>query len=187
MGDADLAARLGRLIREYPDFPEPGVRFLDLGPLYGDAGARAAVAATILARFQNAFDGVLAIDARGIPMGTLVASAAGGPLLLARKAGKLPGPVTSRAYGLEYGRTVLEVQPDDVAQAGRILVVDDVLATGGTAGAAVELVRSTGASVAGVATILELEGLGGRNELVRAGVRVEAVLSVAMPSAMSQP
>jgi adenine phosphoribosyltransferase len=174
-----VSTRLRAVARTYSDFPVPGVQFLDLGPLYADPVLRSAVGAEIVGRFEGEFDAVLAIDARGIPIGTVVAVTAGRPLLLARKAGKLPGVVDSAAFALEYGEAVLQVQRADLDRAGRVLVVDDVLATGGTAAAALELVRRSGAAPAGFAAIVELVPLGGRTRL-GTSVRLEAVLSVAL-------
>ncbi|WP_028928039.1 adenine phosphoribosyltransferase [Pseudonocardia acaciae] len=172
-----VSGRLRTVARTYTDFPVPGVQFLDLGPVYADPALRSAVGADIVRRFDGQFDSVLAIDARGIPIGTVVAVSSGRPLLLARKAGKLPGAVDSAAFALEYGEAVLEVQRADLDRAGRVLVVDDVLATGGTAAAALELVRRSVASLAGFAAIVELVHLGGRARLGPSS-RVEAVLSL---------
>lgn len=173
-----VGERVRAVARTYSDFPVPGVRFLDLGPLYADPELRWAVGVDIARRFEGELDAVLAIDARGIPIGTLVATAAGRPLLIARKAGKLPGAVDSAAFALEYGEAVLEVQRADLDRAGRVLVVDDVLATGGTAAAALELVSRSAATPAGFAAIAELVALDGRARL-GPSTRLETVFSVA--------
>lgn len=174
-----VGERVRSVARTYSDFPVPGVRFLDLGPVYADPELRSAVGADIAGRFEGEFDAVLAIDARGIPIGTLVAAAAERPLLLARKAGKLPGAVDSVAFALEYGEAVLEVQRADLDRAGRVLVVDDVLATGGTAAAALELVSRSAATPSGFAAIVELVALDGRARL-GPSTRLETVLAVSL-------
>ncbi|GLY84359.1 adenine phosphoribosyltransferase [Actinoallomurus iriomotensis] len=152
-------------IRTVPDFPRPGIAFLDLCPVFSQPALLGALAGAMSDAFAGAFDRVLAIEARGFVVGTAVACHAGRPLVLARKSGKLPGPVDSVRYDLEYGSAELQVQRDVLRPGERVIVVDDVLATGGTMAAADELVRRSGAAVAGYAVVVTIPGLGGEGRL----------------------
>jgi adenine phosphoribosyltransferase len=167
---AAIAART----RHVPDFPEPGVVFADLTPVFADGAALAAVIDG-LAEFADGADLVAGIDARGFLLGSGVALRLGTGLLAVRKGGKLPPPVLSENYDLEYGSATLEI-PGMRTATGEIvsgidlhgrtaLVVDDVLATGGTVGATTALLRRAGATVRRVAVVVELAGLGGRTRL----------------------
>lgn len=161
---------LSKLIRDVPDFPSPGILFRDLTPLLAEPSAFQAV----LDRLERTWsaqppDAVVAIEARGFIFGAPLASRLMRPFVPVRKAGRLPHSVNKVSYALEYGTAELEVHTDALAHGSRVLVVDDVLATGGTAVAAAELVRSLGGSVLGFAFIIELVGLGGRERIARAG------------------
>ncbi|WP_228001599.1 adenine phosphoribosyltransferase [Nocardia australiensis] len=151
-----------RLTRWCDDFPTPGVRFADLTPVFADPdGFRAVV--DCLAECAPDADLVAGVDARGFIIGAGVAAALGTGVLAVRKAGKLPPPVISREYELEYGTAALEVPADSVDLKGRrVLLLDDVLATGGTLAAAADLFASVGAEVVAAAVVLELDGFGGR-------------------------
>ena len=164
MGD-DIE-RMRGLIREIPDFPEPGVSFKDVTPLLADRAAFA-TAVELLARAAggDGCDVVAGIEARGFILAAPVAHQLGVGFVPIRKAGKLPWTTTAREYALEYGTATLEIHADAVATGDRVLVVDDVLATGGTAEAACELLEQAGAIVAGVAVLIELAFLGGRARL----------------------
>ncbi|MCG5461596.1 S-methyl-5-thioribose-1-phosphate isomerase [Micromonospora sp. NPDC053740] len=153
------------LVRHVADFPQPGVTFRDLAGVYTDPRALAALARRLADTFRGRCDHVLAIESRGFPVGTLVAQLLGCPLTFARKAGKLPGAVHSVQYGLEYGADTLQVQMDALAPGARVLIVDDVLATGGTLAAAAELVSASHARTAGFGVLLEVAGLGGVERL----------------------
>jgi len=156
-------------IAEVPDFPEPGVSFKDITPLIEDGEAfRTAVDALADASrdlLAGGFDRVLCAEARGFVFGTALAYRAGKGLVLARKSGKLPRRTISASYDLEYGSAILEIHADSVPPGTRVLVVDDLLATGGTARAMCQLVENAGGSVAGVAFLIELAFLGGRDRL----------------------
>ncbi|GAB3401316.1 adenine phosphoribosyltransferase [Schumannella luteola] len=169
---ADL---LRALMRETPDFPEPGVLFRDLTPVLADGVALAALADELAAPFGDAYDVVAGLEARGFPLAAAIAARTGRGMLLVRKAGKLPGPVLSEDYGLEYGTDVLELRADLLPAGTRVLVVDDVLATGGTVAAAHRLIRAAGWTLAGTAVALELAELGGR---ARVDATIHAVLTV---------
>jgi len=147
-----------------PDFPQPGVLFRDLSPALADAEVFAAVV-DALADGHPAVDVVLGIEARGFVLGAGVAHALRTGMAWARKPGKLPVVAHRASYTLEYGTAVLELPADVLTHGQRVLVVDDVLATGGTLAAACELVEAAGAEVAGLAVVIELADLGGRKQL----------------------
>ena len=160
-----LAEHLERLVRDVPDFPKPGVLFKDISPLLADHAGLTAVVAGLADAGRGGVDKVVGIEARGFILAAPVALELGAGFVPVRKAGKLPGPIHRVAYALEYGEAVLEVHQDAVAPGERVLVIDDVLATGGTLAAACSLVEACGGEVAGVAVLMELEFLGGRAAL----------------------
>lgn len=157
---------LRALIRDVPDFPAPGVVFKDITPLLADASALATMARRMAeAELGQGITKVVGIESRGFILGPPVAIALGVGFVPVRKFGKLPWTTVSREYELEYGSDTLEMHADALTAADRVVIVDDVLATGGTAAATVELVRHTGADVTGVAVLIELSFLGGRARL----------------------
>ena len=162
-------------IRDVPDFPEPGISFKDITPLLADGPAFAAVI-DALAAGHGAIDKVAGIEARGFILAAPVACRLGAGFVPVRKQGKLPGPVHAQSYDLEYGTATIEVHTDAFGPGDRVLLVDDVLATGGTAAASVELVRRCGATVEAVVVLLELGFLDGRARLP--GVPVQALMAV---------
>jgi adenine phosphoribosyltransferase len=169
-------ASLSSLVRDVPDHPEPGIVFKDLTPLLADAtGLRTAVDAFVSRHASGTVDKVVGIEARGFLLAAPVAYLLGAGVVPVRKPGKLPGPVHARSYELEYGSNTLEVHQDSFLPGERVLVLDDVLATGGTAAAAVHLVELCGAIVVGVGVLLELAFLHGRDALP--GVDVQALLT----------
>jgi len=154
------------LIRDIPDFPRPGVMFKDLTPLLRDAPAMALCTEQLAAPFRDAgITAVLGMEARGFVFGALVASALGAGFVPLRKPGKLPAATRSIDYDLEYGSTSLHMHHDALTGDDRVLLVDDLIATGGTAAASLALAREAGASVAGCAFVVELDFLGGRAAL----------------------
>lgn len=161
-----LDALLDALVEDVPDFPKPGVLFKDITPLLRDptgfAATVEALASAASELVDGAIDKVVGIEARGFILAAPVALAVGAGFVPVRKAGKLPGVTHAVTYELEYAESTLEVREDAFRSGERVLVVDDVLATGGTIAATVELVRECGAEVAGVAVLLELAFLGGR-------------------------
>ena len=161
-----LAHELRQHITDIPDYPKPGIVFKDITPLFLDAAAlRSTVdALAALARDLDVAY-VVSAEARGFVLGGAVAAAAGAGFILARKPGKLPRETTSVEYQLEYGVDALEVHSDSIEDGARVLVHDDLLATGGTAGALCGLVERAGATVAGCAFVIELAFLGGRERL----------------------
>ncbi len=173
---AALSVRVAELIRDVPDYPEAGVVFKDITPLLADAATFAAVVDHLGACAGGPVDLVVGMEARGFILGAPVAVALGAGFIPVRKAGKLPGPTLEASYDLEYGSATVEVHPETIPPGARVLVVDDVLATGGTAGATVRLIERAGGVVVGLAFLLELEFLHGRGVLD--GYRVEALLPV---------
>jgi adenine phosphoribosyltransferase len=158
-------------VRDVPDFPEPGIVFKDITPLLADHDALAAAVEALASPYRDReIDVVAGIEARGFVLGAPVALSLRAGFALVRKKGKLPGETVEASYDLEYGSATLEVTTDAFAPGARVLVVDDVLATGGTAAATVDLVRRCGAEVVGVAFLLELGFLDGRAALAAAGV-----------------
>jgi S-methyl-5-thioribose-1-phosphate isomerase/adenine phosphoribosyltransferase len=162
---AGLAGEIQALIRTIPDFPVPGVIYRDLCPVYAVPRLVRRIAESMAAAYRGRFDCVVAVEARGFLLGSVVSQVADRPLVLVRKPGKLPPGVTAVNYGLEYGQDTLEIQDCAVPAGAHPLVVDDVLATGGTLAAAIDLAETWGAAVCGAATVIELSGLGGRARL----------------------
>ncbi|MEU6766009.1 adenine phosphoribosyltransferase [Streptomyces sp. NPDC046853] len=168
-------------IRDVPDYPEPGVMFKDITPLLADPEAFAALTeafADLAVRYGATK--IVGLEARGFILGAPVALRAGLGFIPVRKAGKLPGATLGQTYDLEYGSAEIEVHAEDLAADDRVLVIDDVLATGGTAEASLRLIRRAGAQVAGVAVLMELGFLGGRAKLEASleGAPLDALLTV---------
>jgi len=154
------------LIRDVPDFPEPGIVFRDLTPVLANGPALARVTADLARPYHN--DGITAVagmEARGFIFGALVAQALGVGFVPLRKPGKLPAAAHSVSYDLEYGSASLEMHTDAVGPGDRILLIDDLIATGGTAAASCELVNRAGADIAACAFVIELDFLNGRERL----------------------
>jgi adenine phosphoribosyltransferase len=162
----NAAVDLGSFIRDIPDFPEPGIIFKDITPLLADAGAlnEAIVQLAAIGRPLDV-DVVIAAEARGFVLGPALARELGAGFVLARKPGKLPHETTRAEYALEYGTDALEVHTDAITPGSRVLVHDDLLATGGTAGALCRLVEALGGEVVACAFLIELAFLPGRSVL----------------------
>ena len=157
---------LKQLIREVPDWPRPGILFYDITTLLKDkAGFRQLIDAFAGHYASQPLDQVLGIEARGFIFGPALAYRLGTGFVPVRKPNKLPAETARVTYDLEYGTDALEIHRDAIGPGARVLIVDDLLATGGTAGACVRLVRELGGTVAGVAVVVELEFLGGRAKL----------------------
>ncbi|PCC27569.1 adenine phosphoribosyltransferase [Glutamicibacter sp. BW80] len=156
---------LDRLCAVVPDYPQPGISFKDLTPVFADPVGLRRLVDELIAPFAGTFDIVAGLEARGFVLAAAAAYASGTGMLTIRKAGKLPREVYRDDYTLEYGSAALELHKDEIAPGTRVLVLDDVLATGGTVGSSVRLIERAGGIVAGVGVILELEALGGRKNL----------------------
>ena len=178
MSDEERAGRLAVLrqaIRDVPDFPKPGIVFKDLTTLLKDAVAYRAAMDLITEACRDLRPGkIAAIESRGFVPGAVVADRLGVGFVPVRKPGKLPGATHKEAYSLEYGDNALEIHQDACANQQRILIVDDVLATGGTAKATIDLARKAGGKVIGISFLIELDFLNGRSKL--AGEPVYSVL-----------
>ncbi len=169
-GDQRLAQMLSSLIRDVPDFPEPGIVFKDISPLLANHRGFSAVVEALANHGQDAggsvsVDKVVGIEARGFILAAPVALVLGAGFVPVRKAGKLPGATHQETYALEYAEATLEVHQDAFSPGERVLVIDDVLATGGTIRATNSLLERCGATVVAVAVLLELDFLGGREAL----------------------
>lgn len=157
---------LTQYIRDIPDFPKPGILFKDLTPLFGDAGALAETVARMADSAASAgITHVAGIESRGFILGGGIALRLGVGFIPIRKPGKLPAEIISESYDLEYGSDRVEMHRDALTSGDRVLVVDDLLATGGTMGASIKLVEQTGATVAGIVFAVELGFLDGRQKL----------------------
>lgn len=162
-------------VRMVADFPKPGIQFRDLTPLLADGAAFRATTAALAAR-AGEFDLIAGVEARGFLFGAALAQLTGHGLVIVRKPGKLPGATIGHDYALEYGTDRLELHEGQVPKSARVLLVDDVLATGGTAVAAVNLLRKAGATVERALFVLELDGLPGVERLRAAGVEAKSLL-----------
>jgi adenine phosphoribosyltransferase len=165
-GHPPAVREIERHIRVVPDFPQPGISFKDITPLIEDGDALHAAVDALAGTVEHLdYDRIVSAEARGFVFGTALAYRARKGLVLARKPDKLPRETISASYELEYGTNALEVHTDAIARGHRVLVVDDLLATGGTARAMCQLVENAGGTVAGVAFLIELRFLDGRKLL----------------------
>ncbi|MGH8021389.1 MAG: adenine phosphoribosyltransferase [Opitutaceae bacterium] len=174
----DLESEIKRRIRTVRDWPKPGVNFRDVTTLFQDRDGLPLVVEGVAERYTGgSIDGVAAVDARGFIIGGAVAYRLGLPFTMIRKKGKLPHITVSADYDLEYGSATIEVHADACAQGDRILIIDDLIATGGTLLAAASLFRRLGGEVEGVVAVIDLPELGGSRRLREAGVLVHALCS----------
>ncbi|MGW1438811.1 adenine phosphoribosyltransferase [Streptomyces griseus] len=168
-------------IRDVADYPKPGVVFKDITPLLADPAAFTALTDALAELcVRHGATKIVGLEARGFILAAPVAVRAGIGFVPVRKAGKLPGATLSQSYELEYGSAEIEIHAEDLDAGDRVMVIDDVLATGGTAEASLELIRRAGAQVAGVAVLMELGFLAGRARLEPglAGAPLEALITV---------
>ena len=173
-----MTENLRRLIRDIPDFPKPGILFRDITPLLADPPGLALAVELMANPFRGKnIDLVVGAESRGFIFGTAVACCLSAGFVIVRKPGKLPHQRISMTYDLEYGKDTLEMHADAIVKGQRVLIVDDLLATGGTMTACRDLVEKLGGTIAGIAVLIELVGLQGRRKLtpidVHAVVRYE--------------
>lgn len=170
-----LLKELSDAIRDVPDFPQPGILFKDITPLFLDSALCDQLAFEMLEQFRDTpIDAICAIESRGFFLGMLLANKLNVPLFPVRKKGKLPAKTRSYAYQLEYGEATLEIHTEVVKPGWKVLIHDDILATGGTAVAAAELVGAEGGEVVGFSFIAELSFLGGREKLLAYQTKIES-------------
>lgn len=166
---SDIPGLIDSLVRTVEDWPDPGVTYRDITPLLADRDALRAIIEAMADKGREIvggpIDAVLGIEARGFLFGTPVALALGAGFIPVRKVGKLPGDAHSVSYALEYGTATIEMHSDAIKPGARVLVIDDVLATGGTMAAAADLVAQAGGTVAGNLVLIEILSLGGRARL----------------------
>ena len=166
------------LIRDYPDFPKQGILFRDITPVFRDAKSFSLLGDFFYEKFSNIhIDYIAGIEARGFILATLLGLKFNKGLIMIRKAGKLPGNTLKQDYSIEYGTAVMEMQSDSFKKGDSILIADDLLATGGTATAAANLIEEQGGSVSGFAMIVELSSLGGGKLLQSKGYPVYSVVT----------
>jgi len=171
----DPITPLKKLIRDIPDFPKPGILFRDITPLLSDPSGLALSIELLANPFRGKnIDLVVGAESRGFIFGTAVACCLSAGFVLVRKPGKLPHKRVAMSYNLEYGNDTLEMHADAIVKGQRVLICDDVLATGGTMKACVDLVKQLGGELVGVAVLIELEGLNGRAKIE--GTKVHSVL-----------
>lgn len=163
-------------INEIEDFPSTGIRFYDISPLIGDGEVFGSLIKYMAEPYHGRVDRVVGLDARGFLFAGAIAVEIGCGMSMLRKEGKLPGKVFGSSYDLEYGRNTIEIQSDSVKDNERVLLVDDVIATGGTALAGINLVRQCGGEVIEFCTVIDLEELGGSKQIEETGVSVNAVI-----------
>ena len=170
LSERETIENLKRLIRDIPDFPTDGILFRDITPLLADSDAFHQAITLMASPYEN-IDQVVCIESRGFIFGAPIAYQLGAGLVPVRKAGKLPSATFSADYSLEYGNNTVEIHQDAIKQGDRVIIVDDLLATGGTVGAAIKLVEGLGATLEGIEVLIELEALGGREPLTGYPVR----------------
>ena len=159
---------LDSAIRKVPDFPKPGVLFYDITSIFTNPAAYRFVVDSMLERYKDQqVDGVIAIESRGFLLGSCFAVDRGVPLVLARKKGKLPGKTIAMSYDLEYGSATLEIHEEDIALGKRWLIIDDLIATGGTLAAVAKMVEGRGGEVVGIFSIIGLPFLGYQEKVGR--------------------
>ncbi|MDX2063034.1 MAG: adenine phosphoribosyltransferase [Bacteroidia bacterium] len=180
MQSPTLAQQLRGAIRVVPDFPKPGISFKDITPIWLEPQLVAGCVAGLAERFAaQGITKVVGIESRGFLLGPQLAQALGAGFVIVRKRGKLPAATVDVTYDLEYGNAALEMHRDALQKTDRVLIHDDLLATGGTASAAAKLTHELGARVAGFAFLVELESLAGRAVLSPYGVPIETLVRYA--------
>ncbi len=166
---------LQNIITEYPDFPKKGILFRDISPILKNPSALSYVVDEFAKRYHaNDVDLFAGIESRGFPVACALSLRYNKGMIMVRKQGKLPGATIKKTYSIEYGKATMEMQKNSISQGQRVLICDDLLATGGTAKAAAELVEKLGGQVVGFAFIVELTDLGGREKIEK--YRIESLV-----------
>ncbi|MCT2563338.1 MULTISPECIES: adenine phosphoribosyltransferase [Chryseobacterium] len=176
MASQELIKRLEQTIENIPDFPIPGIQFKDISPIFLDPKLYEDVITELAAFSKGKIDAVCGIESRGYLFGIAIAVALEVPFILIRKAGKLPPPVISEKYDLEYGSAIIETRDGQIKKGQRILIHDDLLATGGTTEAAAKLVEKQGATVSQFSFLIGLKDLNGTEKLSKFGAEVYSIL-----------
>lgn len=176
MASQELIKRLEQTIENIPDFPIPGIQFKDISPIFLDPKLYEDVITELAAFSKGKVDAVCGIESRGYLFGIAVAVALEVPFILIRKAGKLPPPVASEKYDLEYGSAIIETREGQIKKGQRILIHDDLLATGGTTEAAAKLVEKQGATVSQFSFLIGLKDLNGHEKLKKFGAEIYNIL-----------
>ncbi|HCA08686.1 adenine phosphoribosyltransferase [Chryseobacterium sp.] len=176
MASQELIKRLEQTIENIPDFPIPGIQFKDISPIFLDPKLYEDVITELAAFSKGKIDAVCGIESRGYLFGIAIAVALEVPFILIRKAGKLPPPVISEKYDLEYGSAIIETRDGQIKKGQRILIHDDLLATGGTTEAAAKLVEKQGATVSQFSFLIGLKDLNGTEKLSKYGAEVYSIL-----------
>ena len=168
---------LNRIIGKHQDFPKPGILFRDINPVFRNPDALKYIATEFSRRFSKAkYDVTAGIESRGFVVAAAISISVGKGVIMIRKAGKLPGATIKRSYDIEYGNATMELQTDAVKRGQKVLILDDLIATGGTAIAAAQLVEELGGQVLGFGFVIELAQLKGANRLREMGYRVESLV-----------
>ena len=168
---------LTKIIKTYPDFPKKGILFRDINPVFGDRTAMDYISEEFCRRIpESSIDCIVGIESRGFVIATVLALATSKGLVLVRKAGKLPGQTLRQSYEIEYGYSTMEIQKDSIRKGQRVLIADDLVATGGTAIAAERLVTQLGGKVIGFAFVIELASVGGSSKIRRLGYEVHSLV-----------
>ena len=170
-----LSQDLDAVIRNVPDFPKPGIQFKDITPLFAHPALIERVIEDFANQYKDGVDVIVGVESRGFLFGVPLALKLGVPFVLARKAGKLPADKISHTYDLEYGTATLEMHSDSIQAGQRVVVIDDLLATGGTVDCVSKLIGRNGKKVMGLLTVIELIKLGGRS---RFNFPVESIISI---------
>jgi adenine phosphoribosyltransferase len=172
-----LTEKIQNAIRDVPDFPKPGILFKDITPIFLDAKLCNEITDAFCRSFSKAKpDAIIGIESRGFLFGMLMASWLNIPFIMVRKAGKLPSKTVSQTYDLEYGSSTIEVHDDVIKKGWNIVIHDDLLATGGTAQAAAEIVKKCGANVAGFTFVVELDFLKGKERLINYSNNIQCLV-----------
>ena len=170
---------LHEIIANYPDFPRPGILFRDINPVFRNNDALNYIADEFYRSYgKSKIDAIAGIESRGFVIATALAMKFGTGMIMVRKAGKLPGKTLKKSYDIEYGSAVMELQSDALGKCKNILIADDLIATGGTAVAAAQLIEEVGGKVAGFAFVIELTDLKGVGRLRKLGYKVQSLVTL---------